>query len=128
MFLSVVLVGLLMGQATTPAQAPAADLLQSAKLGDVTRVRDLLARGASVDAADRRGLTPLMWAAASGHPEIVRQLLESGAAVDRRAGDGSTALMLAAANGFTEIVRALVLDRKSTRLNSSHSQISNAVF
>src|SRR5688572_23513672 len=109
---SLLLVGLLFGQATaTPARAhaAAADLLESARLGDLSRVRDLLARGASVDAADRRGLTPLMWAAASGHTEIVRQLLESGAAVDRRAGDGSTALMLASANGFTEIVRALVL-------------------
>ena len=110
MFLSVVLLGLLIGQATTPAQTPAADLLESAKLGDLARVRDLLSRGAAVDAADRRGLTPLMWAAASGNTEVVRQLLDSGAVVDRRASDGSTALMLASANGFTEIVRALVLE------------------
>ena len=109
MFLSVVLLGVLFSQATTPAQAPPANLLESVKLGDLTAVRDLLARRAPVDAADRRGLTPLMWAAASGNPEVVRQLLDSGAAVDRRANDGSTALMLASANGFIDIVRALVL-------------------
>jgi ankyrin repeat protein len=109
MFLSVVLLGLLVSQATTPSQGLAADLLESANLGDLTRVRELLSRGAAVDAVDRRGLTPLMWAAASGNTDVVRQLLESGAAVDRRATDGSTALILGAANGFTEIVRALVL-------------------
>jgi hypothetical protein len=110
MFLSVVLLGLLVSQATTPAQPPAAaTLLESAKLGDLAAVRDLISRRAPVDTADRRGLTPLMWAAASGNIEVVRQLLDSGAAVDRRANDGSTALMLASANGSLEIVRALVL-------------------
>ena len=111
MFLSGVLVGLLVSQAATAAQAPTAvtDLLESAKLGDLARARELLARGAAVDASDRRGLTPLMWASASGHAELARLLLESGAAVDRRASDGTTALMLASANGFTDIVRALIL-------------------
>src|SRR5687767_8801544 len=109
MLLSVVFLGLLSTQATTPARPPAANLLESAKIGDAAAVRDLLARRTVVDAADRRGLTPLMWAAAGGNAEVVRLLLDGGAAVDRRAGDGSTALMLAAANGFTDIVRALVL-------------------
>jgi ankyrin repeat protein len=111
MFVSVVLVGLLTSQATTPARATAAgtDLLESAKLGDLARARELLSRGAAVDTPDRRGLTPLMWASASGHAELVRLLLESGAGVDRRASDGTTALMLASANGFTEIARALIL-------------------
>jgi ankyrin repeat protein len=112
MFPSVVLVGLLFGQAvTTPARGPAADadLIQSAKLGDLARARELLSKGAAVDAADRRGLTPLMWAAAGGHTEVVRQLLDSGAAVGRRAADGTTALMVASGNGFTEIVRTLIL-------------------
>ena len=62
-----------------------------------------------MNTSDRRGLTPLIWASASGNAELVRQLLESGAAVDRRANDGTTALMLASANGFTEVVRALLL-------------------
>jgi hypothetical protein len=109
MFFSVVLLGLLVGQAATPARAPAASLLESARLGDLAAIRDLLSRGAAVDAADRRGLTPLMWAAAGGHTEVVRQLLDGGAAVDRRASDGATALMLASANGFIEAVRALLL-------------------
>lgn len=111
MLFSVVLVGLLVSQATTPARSTTADtaLLEAAKLGDLARARELLAKGAAVDASDRRGLTPLIWASASGNLELVRQLLQSGAAVDRRANDGTTALMLASANGFTEIVRSLLL-------------------
>src|SRR5687768_10250797 len=109
---SLLLVGLLFGQATaTPARAraAAADLLESARLGDLARARELLAKGAAVDAPDRRGLTPLMWASAGGHTELVRHLLESGASASRRATDGTTALMLASGNGFTEVVRALIL-------------------
>jgi len=49
MLLSVVLLGLLFNQAATPAQAPVATLLESAKAGDLTAVRSLLSRGAAVD-------------------------------------------------------------------------------
>src|SRR5688572_12328085 len=109
---SLLLVGLLFSQATaTPARAQtaAADLLESARLGDLARARELLAKGAAVDAADRRGLTPLMWASAGGHAELVRHLLESGASASRRATDGTTALLIASGNGFTEIARALIV-------------------
>ena len=111
MLFPVVLVGMLLSQAPTPAQviAAGADLIESAKSGDLARTRDLLSRGAAVNAVDRRGFTPLTWAAASGNMDMVRLLLESGAAVERRATDGTTALMVASANGFTEIVRALLV-------------------
>ena len=108
--LPVIFIALLLGQATTPAQIDAdTALLGSAKLGDLARTKDLLARGAHVNTADWRGFTPLMWASAIGNVELVRQLLGSGAAVDRRASDGTTALMLASGNGFAEVVRALLL-------------------
>ena len=111
MLLPVVLVSLLLSQATTPARVtPAAsELIDAAKAGDLTHAKDLIGRGAAINAADRRGFTPLMWAAAGGNLEIVKILLEAGAAVERRATDGTTALMLASANGFTETVRALVV-------------------
>ena len=109
MLLSVVLLGVLFSQATTSAQTTTPDLIASAKIGEVLSVRELLSRGAAVDIVDRRGLTPLMWAAAAGNLEVVRHLLDGGAGVNRRGNDGSTALMLASANGFTEIVRALIL-------------------
>jgi ankyrin repeat protein len=108
--LPVIFIALLLGQAITPAQIDAdTALLGSAKLGELARIKDLLARGARVNTADWRGFTPLMWASAIGNVEMVRQLLGSGAAVDRRASDGTTALMLASGNGFVEVVRTLLL-------------------
>ena len=113
------LIALLLNQAVTLGQVSGArrgqhagagtDLIESAKLGDLARARELLSKGAGVDTSDRRGFTPLMWASASGTLPLVRQFLESGADVNRRAHDGSNALMLASAGGFTEVVRALIL-------------------
>ena len=110
MFLPLVLAGLLLSQAATPAQQSAVDaaLIESVKVGDVAQVRALLSKGAAVNASDRRGLTPLMWASAGGYVDIVRHLLDGNAAVDRRAHDGTTALMLSAANGFVDVARALL--------------------
>ena len=111
MLFPAVLVGLLLSQAPTPARATiaGADLIESAKNGDLARTRDLLSKSAAINAADRRGFTPLTWAAASGNLEMVRLLLENGAAVERRAKDGTTALMVASANGFIDVVRALLV-------------------
>src|SRR6185436_12898583 len=86
MLVSGVFAALLLAQA--PARVPAAadvELLEAAKLGQLPRVRQLVSTGVAVDATDRRGFTPLMWAAAFGQAEMVRFLLESGAAADRRA-------------------------------------------
>src|SRR6478736_3037977 len=109
--LSAILVFQLLGPAASLAQpAPAnTDLIASAKLGEVARVKELLAKGVTVNTPDRRGLTPLMWATASGSLEVVQLLIDRGAVVDRRAADGTTALMMASANGFTDIARALLV-------------------
>jgi hypothetical protein len=87
---------------------PAFDLLTAVKLGEVGRVRELVAGGAPVDATDRRGFTPLMWAAAGGSLELTTYLLENGARVDWRAHDGATALYCAAANGAIDVVKLLL--------------------
>ena len=109
MLLSAAFVALLLTQAPSrPPVGPDLNLVESAKMGQLARVKELVTRGAPVDAADRRGFTPLMWGAAAGQAEMVRLLLDAGAAVDRRAIDGTSALMAAAANGFTEIVRTLI--------------------
>jgi ankyrin repeat protein len=130
MLVFAVFVALLLTQPPARTSArPNADLLESAKLGQLARVRELIAAGAAVDPIDRRGFTPLMWAAAGGQAEMVRLLLESGAAADRRASDGSSALMLAAANGFTEIVRALIVrgaNVAATRSGVTAQQIAAA--
>ena len=121
-FPAVVVLGLLLGQPATPASARAdAELLEAAKLGQVARVKALLASGGRVDTADRRGFTLLIWASASGSLDMVNQLIDSGAVVDRRSSEGFTALMLASANGFIDVARSLL--RRGADVNASRGGV-----
>jgi ankyrin repeat protein len=111
-------------QAQTPA---AAELVESAKLGQLPRLKDLLSAGTPPEATDSRGFTPLMWASAAGHIDMVRLLLDNKASPTRRATDGTTALMLAAANGFSDVARALIArgaDVRAVRGGSTARQLA----
>jgi len=66
-----------------------------------------LSRGANINACDRYGETPLMWAAFNGRTESVSFLLKNNADVGVRAWLDSTAIHLAADNGSVEIVKLL---------------------
>ena len=50
--------------------------------GDAERVRELLAAGADVNAADDRGTLPFFWALWAGEEAMVRLLIENGADVN----------------------------------------------
>ncbi|MHC4206322.1 MAG: ankyrin repeat domain-containing protein, partial [Planctomycetota bacterium] len=50
--------------------------------GDVERVKQLIAKGADVNAKRTNGKTPLLRAASRGHLDVVKVLLENGAKVD----------------------------------------------
>ena len=110
MTIAAVLIAGILAQGPGAGAAPRqpADLAGAAKLGDLARVRELVGGGAVVDAADRRGYTALMWAAAAGSLEVTTYLLERGARVDARGLDGATALYFAAANGASQVVKLLL--------------------
>ena len=55
------------------------DIFKAARKGDSSRVSSLLLSGISPDAQDRRGMTPLHFAAIGGHAEIIKTLLAKGA-------------------------------------------------
>ncbi len=58
--------------------------MTAARTGRVGPVKALLARGAKVDAKERKGQTALMWAAAEGHAAVVELLIKAGADVRAR--------------------------------------------
>lgn len=92
--------------ARATADQPA--LWWAATSGAVAVTRALLARGASVDAKNKWGSTPLTVACTSGHTEVVRLLLEAGADVHNRISDGRTVINLAVRGGKAEILELLL--------------------
>src|SRR6266481_3396931 len=97
-------------QSVTGTEGTAA-LVWAITRNDPAMVDMLLKAGANAKAANEFGATPVYAAAAQSDPALTVKLLAAGA-------DANTPLM----SGETP------LDRKSTRLNSSHSSISYAVF
>jgi ankyrin repeat protein len=71
-------------------------------------VRELLGRGAAVDAALSEGATPLFVASEKGHLEVIRELLARGASVDAAADDGATPLFIASQEGLLNVVKELL--------------------
>ncbi len=83
-------------------------------------VSDLIHKGADVNAADRFGYTPLMYAAQWERAEIVRLLIEAGASVTVTNGRGATPLHFAAGHGGDAVVTLMlnhgaVADAKDNR-------------
>jgi esterase/lipase superfamily enzyme len=76
--------------------------------GDVIKVQELIAQGASLDTPDAEGQTPLLRATESGLTDMVLQLVLAGVSVNGSDAKGTTALMLASQRGYTAIVLALL--------------------
>jgi ankyrin repeat protein len=78
-------------------------------LHDEAKVRLLLSRGATVNARQAEGRTPLYIAASMGHAgSLVGVLLDSGADPSLATANGMTPLMAAAARGDVEVMKRLV--------------------
>jgi len=70
-------------------------LIRAARRGQADRVRDLLARGASVRARDERGRTALVAAAYENNVRVAGVLVEAGADVNRKDDTVQSAYLIA---------------------------------
>ena len=91
----------------------------AARSGDLQRLKQLHAQGASLDQLDRYGQTALMLAAARGHAEVARWLAECGANLNHTAKHGLSALMLAVLRGHVDATRALLAAGADQTLRST---------
>ena len=95
--------------AAPPPRNPVLDnpLIDASGQGDLGKVRDLLDRGAGVNAVDGSKETPLHWASCYGHEAVAALLLERGAGVNAVDGSKMTPLHWASRYGH-EAVAALL--------------------
>jgi hypothetical protein len=83
-------------------------LKEGARSGMVKLVKLELEMGASPNAPDSRGMTPVHYAAATGNCEVVKSLMEYGGNANVASNSGDTALSLAVANRRIEVIRLLL--------------------
>ena len=101
------------------------DLLMASYEGNAERIKELLRKGADINARDRRGRTALMNASSDGNKNIVEFLLDAGAKVDMRDREGNTALLIASRNAYGDsieenkaIIRLLIKRGADLRLKN----------
>ncbi len=75
---------------------------------DVSKIKDLIKRGADVNVEDNTGQTPLHRASAMNELEIAKLLLDRGADVNSKRNDGWTPLHRASWNNSIEIAELLL--------------------
>ena len=99
-------------------------LMMAALKGQLERCQQLLARGAAVN---KRGWTPLHYAATGPAPTIVQLLIDKGARIEAASPNGSTPLMMAAGYGAEANVDVL-LGRGADARARNELQLSAADF
>jgi ankyrin repeat protein/CHAT domain-containing protein/Flp pilus assembly protein TadD len=84
------------------------EMISASERGDLMAVKDLLSKGANVNANIEGGWTGLMWAAFEGKTETIRLLIEKGAKVNAKDNSGWTALTKAVRNRHSDAARLLI--------------------
>ena len=100
-------------EAATPEPAPVTSIHKAVELGSLEDVKQHLADGVDVDAKDKLGWTPLLWAAGGGHKEIVELLIAKGANLNAKTSENLTPLNLADNNFQNEIAETLIANGAS---------------
>jgi ankyrin repeat protein len=98
-------------------QDPAGEnaMMLAALNGDATFVNLLIAKEAEVN---KKGWTPLHYAATNGHDDIVKILLDHSAYIDAGSPNGTTPLMMAARGGHLSTVKLLLDEGADLRVKN----------
>lgn len=99
-------------------------LLQEAKNGNESTVRQLLQKGVDPNFTGPEGWTPLFWAANRGYGPTARLLLEKGANPDFQSQEGLTPLWTAVYNHHDGVVRLLLQNRFDQGLSIPDNQVA----
>jgi ankyrin repeat protein len=94
-----------------------AELHRAAANDDVTAIRDVLSRGANIEAKDRNGRTALLIATHGNKINAARALIETGADVNAKDAINDSPYLYAGARGHLEILKMTLAhgaDLKST--------------
>ena len=90
------------------AQSIEQRLIEAVKKENIKEVKRLIQAGANINAKDKKGKTPLHFAAQQGNFELVKLLIENGADVNAKDNAWITPLHLAAYSNQVKVVRFLV--------------------
>ena len=88
---------------------PSVDIHEAARTGNIEAIKQHIAAGTDVNAKDKYGESPLLFAATFGHKEIAELLIANGADVNTKIDKiGMTPLHIATGQGYKEIVELLI--------------------
>jgi ankyrin repeat protein len=82
-------------------------LIDYVKLGNITKIQELIDQGVDLNVQDEYGYTPLIWAASYSKPDMVKLLLDAGANKDITDIDKHNALYWANYYGHPEVIDLL---------------------
>jgi ankyrin repeat protein len=110
--------------ASGPLSSKEKALIQSAYDGKLAEVEVLVAKGVSVNLADKKKRTPLMLAAYNGHTSVVEFLYGKGADINAKDSGGQTALFYTSKRSFNETTEFLLKNGAEVNVQSKKKGIT----
>ena len=80
-------------------------LFKAAEAGDLSKAKELVAKGASVNARGQQGLTPLHNAAYNGNVALAEFLISKGADINAKSWQGKTPLYFAVKRKMKDLLK-----------------------